>query len=138
MKRILYLALSALLLVACGEKQKEQPDTKTLTLTVSPSSLSFTAEDASTKFISVTTTGSWTATPAGNWIHLDKNSGNGDASISVTMDVNEDQMGRSANILFISSLSGQEKQASVQVSQSANTKPQSVEIVPKPSRFDGI
>ena len=137
MKRILYLALAALLLVACGEKQKEQPDTKTLTLTVSPSSLSFTAEDASTKFISVTTTGSWTATPAGNWIHLDKNSGNGDASISVTVDVNEDPIALSANILFISSLSGQEKQASVQVNQSANTKPQSVEIVPKPSRFDG-
>ena len=137
MKKILYFALSALLLVACGEKQKEQPETKTLTLTVSPSSLSFDAEDKSTKFITVTTTGSWTATPAGNWIHLDKNSGSGNGSVTVTVDAQDEQAGRSANILFISSLSGQEKQASVQVSQKGNNKPQVVEIVPKPAEFDG-
>ena len=109
MKKFLYLALSALLVVACGEKQKEQPETKTLNLTVSPASLDFSAADESHKLINVTTTGSWTATPAGNWIHLDKNSGSGNGSITVTVDENDTDMGRSANVLFISSLSGQEK-----------------------------
>ena len=137
MKKILFFALSALLLVACGEKQKEQPETKTLNLSVSPASLSFEAEDASAKLVNVSTTGSWTATPAESWIHLDKTSGNGNSSITVKVDVQEGQVGRSANILFISSLSGQEKQASVMVSQKANTKPQVVEIVPKPAAFDG-
>ena len=138
MKKILYLALSALLLVACGEKQKEQPESKTLTLTVSPASLSFGAEDASAKLINVSTNGSWVAVPAGNWIHLvDKNSGSGNASVTVKVDAQEEQMGRSANILFIANLSGQEKQASVMVSQDGNTKPAVVEIVPKPAEFDG-
>ena len=138
MKKILYLALSALLLVACGEKQKEQPESKTLTLTVSPASLSFGAEDASAKLINVSTNGSWVAVPAGNWTHLvDKNSGSGNASVTVKVDAQEEQMGRSANILFIANLSGQEKQASVMVSQDGNTKPAVVEIVPKPAEFDG-
>ena len=135
MKKILFFALSALLLVACGEKQKEQPDAGTqLTLTVSPSSLSFTAEDASAKLINVSTTGSWVAVPADNWIHLDKNSGSGNASITVTVSENDQDMARSANILFISSLSGQEKQASVQVSQGGNGKKP---VVPNPAKFDG-
>jgi len=137
MKKILYLALSALLLVACGEKQKEQPESKTLSLSVSPTSLSFNAEDASTKFINVNTNGSWVAVAADGWIHLDKGSGSGNASITVKVDAQEDQMDRSANILFVASLSGQEKQASVTVNQSGNTKPAVVEIVPKPAEFDG-
>ncbi len=136
MKKILYLALSALLLVACGEKQKEQPESKTLTLTVSPASLSFGAEDASAKLINVSTNGSWVAV-ADNWIRLDKNSGTGNASVTVKVDAQEEQMDRSANILFIANLSGQEKQASVMVSQDGNTKPAVVEIVPKPAEFDG-
>ena len=136
MKKILYFVFSALLLVACGEKQKEQP-VASLSLSVNPGSLSFSAVDESHKLINVSTNGSWTATPAGNWIHLDKNSGSGNASITVTVDEQPDQATRSANVLFISSLSGQEKQASVMVSQSGNTKPPVVEIVPNPAAFDG-
>ena len=133
MKKILYFVFSALLLVACGEKQKEQP-VASLSLSVNPGSLSFSAVDESHKLINVSTNGSWTATPAGNWIHLDKNSGSGNASITVTVDENDTDMGRSANILFISSLSGQEKQASVQVSQSGNgRKP----VTPNPADYDG-
>lgn len=136
MKKILYFVFSALLLVACGEKQKEQP-VASLSLSVNPGSLSFSAVDESHKLINVSTNGSWTATPAGNWIHLDKNSGSGNASITVTVDEQPDQATRSANVLFISSLSGQEKQASVMVSQNGNTKPPVVEIVPNPAAFDG-
>lgn len=133
MKKILFFVLSALLLVACGEKQKEQP-VASLSLSVNPGSLSFSAVDESHKLINVSTNGSWTATPAGNWIHLDKNSGNGNASITVTVSENDQDMARSANILFISSLSGQEKQASVQVSQNGNGKKP---VAPNPAKFDG-
>ena len=135
MKKILYLALSALLLVACGEKQKEQPET--LSLSVSPSSLAFSAEDASAKLINVSTNGSWVAVAADSWIRLDKDSGSGNASIAVKVDAQEEQTGRSANIVFVASLGGQEKQASVTVNQSGNIKPVVVEIVPKPAEFDG-
>ncbi|MBO4624096.1 MAG: alpha-amylase [Bacteroidales bacterium] len=134
MRKTICLLSALLLLVACGEKGKEQPETKTLNLTVSPSSLSYSAVDESHKLINVSTTGSWTATPAGNWIHLDKNSGNGSSSVTVTVDENDTDMGRSANILFISSLSGQEKQASVQVSQNGNGKKP---VTPNPAKFDG-
>jgi glycosidase len=85
----------------------------------------------------VSTNGSWVATPAGNWIHLDKSSGSGNASITVTVDEQDDQANRSANILFVASLSSQEKQASVMVNQSGNSKPPVVEIVPQPAAFDG-
>ena len=135
MKKILSFALSALLLVACGEKQKEP--TTTLNLSVTPSSLSYAAVDESHKLINVSTNGSWVATPAGNWIHLDKSSGSGNASITVTVDEQDDQANRSANILFVASLSSQEKQASVMVNQSGNSKPPVVEIVPQPAAFDG-
>ena len=138
MKKILFFALSALLVVSCGEKQKEQPETRTLTLSVSPASLSFQAEDASAKLINISTNGEWVAVAADKWIHLDKNSGTGNASITVKVDVNPDNaFSRSANILFISSLSGQEKQASVMVHQDENAKPAVVEIVPRPAEFDG-
>ena len=135
MRKTICLLSALLLLVACGEKGKEQPETKTLNLTVSPSSLSYSAVDESHKLINVSTTGSWTATPAGNWIHLDKNSDNGSSSVTVTVDENDTDMGRSANILFISSLSGQEKQASVQVSQNGNGKKP---VTPNPAKFDGL
>ena len=135
MKRILYLALSALLLAACGETEKEKPVVTELTLSVSPTTpISFQAKDESTKFITITTTGSWTATPAANWIHLDKNTGSGDGSISVTVEENTEDLIRNANILIISSLSGQERQASVQVKQSGNGRKA---VEPKPAAFDG-
>lgn len=136
MNKYLWIVLAAVTLVACGEKQKEQPESKRLTLTVSPASLSFGAEDASAKLINVSTNGSWVAV-ADNWIRLDKNSGTGNASVTVKVDAQEDQMDRSANILFIANLSGQEKQASVKVSQDGNTRPQTVAVIPHPADFDG-
>ena len=137
MRKTLVLALLALLTLSCGETKKDPDPTTTLSLTVSPTSLSFKAEDSSNKLVTITTTGSWVATPADNWIHLDKTSGSGNGSVTVTVDTQEDQINRSANILFISSLSGQEVSASVTVSQAANSKPQVVEVVPKPASFDG-
>jgi len=137
MKKTLVLALLALLTLSCGESRKEPEPTVTLSLSVSPASLSFKAEDTANKLVTVTTNGSWVATPADNWIHLDKTSGTGNSSVTVTVDAQPEAINRSANILFISSLSGQEKTASVMVSQEGNSKPPVVEIVPEPTAFDG-
>ena len=78
--------LSALpVLCSCGESAKTVPDT----LTVSPASLSFSAEDASVKLISITTAGGWTASASDSWIRLNQTSGTGNATLNVTADVND-------------------------------------------------
>ena len=131
MKKIFPLVmLLAVLLTACTPKQKEEA----LTLSVSPSTLAFKASDQSTKFVSVSTNGSWTATPAGDWIHLSATSGTGDGSISVTVSANEEDMGRSANILVIASNASKEQSASVQVTQDPSGNHS---IVPAPTPFAG-
>ena len=64
-------------------------------LTVSPESLSFEAEDTSVKLVYVTTEKDWTATPSDNWIHMEKTSGTGKATLAVKVDANtgEDRTG---------------------------------------------
>ena len=64
-------------------------------LTVSPESLSYEAEDPSVKLVYVTTEKDWTATPSGGWIHMEKTSGTGKATLAVSVDPNtgEDRTG---------------------------------------------
>ena len=64
-------------------------------LTVSPESLSYEAEDTSVKLVYVTTEKDWTATPSAGWIHMEKTSGTGKATLAVKVDVNtgEDRTG---------------------------------------------
>jgi len=78
--------LSALpVLYTCGESAKTVPDT----LTVSPASLSFSAEDVSVKLLSIATAGGWTASASDSWIHLNQTSGTGKATLNVTADTND-------------------------------------------------
>ena len=64
-------------------------------LTVSPESLSYEAEDTSVKLVYVTTEKDWTATPSAGWIHMEKTSGTGKATLAVKVDANtgEDRTG---------------------------------------------
>jgi len=131
MKKILHLLLPlALLVAACNPGQTDSA----LTLSLSTTQLDFKASDASTKFVSVSTNGSWTATPAGDWIHLSATSGTGDGSISVTVSENEENITRSANILIIASNKSKEQTASVQVTQAGSGQET---LVPQPAAFDG-
>ena len=100
MKKFRYILLAALLLVAqsCGEKKPPQPEPATLS--VSPTSLSFTADDSSNKLLLVTTTASWNASASASWIHLDKTSGVNGGSITVTVDANEGVDDRNGTISF--------------------------------------
>ena len=132
MKKTLTFAVMALLLMGCDMTNKNGTEAAEPTLTVSPQELSFQAEDSSNKLVAITTNGSWTATPAADWLHVNPTSGTGNGSVAVTVDPADGN--RSANILVISSLDGKEKQASVNVSQRGNGK---VAVVPQPVAFDG-
>ena len=98
------------------------------TLTVSPASLSFEAEDASTMLVYVTTGGDWTASASPSWIHLDKASGTGKGSVGVTVEANPGE-DRTGTISF----SGAEN-ATVAVSQKGRNI---VTLTPIADAFDG-
>ena len=97
MKNLRFLAIAALLVVGIACDKKIKPDA-TPTLTVSPTELSFTADDPSNKMVLVTTTDSWNASASADWIHLDKLSGNASGSIAVSVDPNEDTSDRTGTI----------------------------------------
>ena len=131
MKKILTLLLPfALLWAACTPKQEEQ----TLSLSLSTAQLDFKAADASAKFVSVSTVAAWTATPAADWIHLDKVSGSGDGSITVTVDENKESGAREADIVVSASQGAQQKTAQVKVRQAGSGQET---LVPQPAAFDG-
>ena len=113
-----------MLVVSCGDKNQKEPDT----LSVSPTELAFTAEDASTRLFSVKSTAAWTASATSDWIHLDKTSGSGNASLSVTVSANDGD-DREGSI----SVKGAQD-ATVKVTQSGNKV---TYLVAEPAAFDG-
>ena len=97
-------------------------------LTVSPESLSFEAEDTSVKLVYVTTEKDWTATPSDRWIHMEKTSGTGKATLAVSVDTNtgEDRTGSIA-------VKGS-KNVTVTITQKGKNI---IQIVANPDSFDG-
>ncbi|MBR6858756.1 MAG: alpha-amylase [Bacteroidales bacterium] len=124
---LLPLVAAFFLTVSCDPTKKNDPETQD-TLTVSPSSLDFEAEDASTKFVSITTEKDWTATPSNPWIHLEKTSGTGRGTLAVTVDANTGE-DRSGSITVKGS-----KTETVSVTQKGKNI---VAIVANPDPFDG-
>ena len=99
------------------------------TLTVSPESVAFEAEDASVKFVYVTTEGDWTASLSGAWMHLEKSSGSGKGVLALSVDANpgEDRTGTVT-------VKAGSKTVSVAVSQKGRNI---VTVVANPDSFDG-
>ena len=126
-KYIPILPLVAALFVTFSCGPKDEPIVQD-TLTVSPSSLEFEAEDKSVKLVNITTNGDWKATPSNSWIHMEKTSGTGKASLTVTVDANQGE-DRSGSI----SVTGAQS-ASVTVTQKGRNI---VTIVANPDTFDG-
>ena len=130
MKRILLPILTflaaLLVLFSCDPtKNKQEPQD---TLTVSPASLEFEAEDASSKLVYVTTEKDWTATPSASWIHMEKTSGTGKANLAVKVDANTGE-DRSGSI----SVKGSNT-VSIAVTQKGKNI---VTVVANPDSFDG-
>ena len=123
----LLASLAALLVLFSCDPTKNKPEVQD-TLTVSPASLDFEAEDASTKLVYVTTEKDWTATPSAPWIHMEKTSGTGKATLAVTVDTNTGE-DRSGSI----SVKGSST-VSVAVSQKGKNI---VTVVANPDSFDG-
>ena len=126
---ILPLVAALFLTFSCDPTQikPEQPEEND-TLTVSPESLSFEAEDASVKLAYVTTGKDWTATPSAEWIHMEKTSGTGKGTLAVTVDANTGQ-DRSGSITVKGS-----NTVTVAVAQKGKNI---VNIVASPDSFDG-
>ena len=118
--------LAAFFLAASCDPTATKPEVQD-TLTVSPSSLSFEAEDSSNKLVNIVTNGDWKASPSESWIHMEKTSGTGKASVAVTVDANPGE-DRTGSISFTGAQS-----ASVSVAQKGKNI---VTIVANPDAFD--
>jgi len=122
---LLPLAAAILLCVSCDPKKEPVVQD---TLTVSPTSLSFEAEDGTVKLVNITTAGDWTASPSADWIVMQKTSGTGNASVSVQVKPNP-EADRTGTIAF----SGADK-VTVTVEQKGRNI---VTIAANPDAFDG-
>ena len=125
MKKFFFLAIILTLAAACQPKEKEE----SLTFSVTPDSISFSGEDSSSKFITVSTNGDWTASTQASWLQLDKASGSGSAAISVSADPNPDNSARSAEVTVKAVKGSVQQSFTVAVSQSSSEK---IAIVPAP------
>ena len=122
---ILPLVAALFLFVSCDPI--EEPVVND-TLTVSPEALSFEAEDASVKLVYVTTEKDWTATPSAGWIHMEKTSGTGKATLAVSVETNTGE-DRTGSITVKGS-----NTVTVSVSQKGKNI---VNVVASPDSFDG-
>ena len=123
---ILPLVAAFFLSVSCDPTNKEPVPTDTLT--VSPESIAFEAEDTSTKLVYVTTEKDWTATPSAGWIHMEKTSGTGKATLAVSVDANQGE-DRTGSITVKGS-----NTVTIAVSQKGRNI---IQIVANPDAFDG-
>ena len=127
MKRIFWILVAAVCLAACGEKVNPEPQDS---VSVSVNSIAFTEEDGSTKFISVTASGDWSAAVSDRWIYATPTSGTGNGSITVKADPNTAEGARTGKI----TVSSGSASAVVTVTQDGSGK---VTLVANPAPFDG-
>ena len=125
MKKFWILILTVAAFAACEPKPAEEP----LSLTVTPTELSFAGEDNSFQPVVINTNGTWTATPSAEWVHLDKTSGSSKGSVTVSVAANDGNNARSATINVVSNLEGKQQTASVTVNQGSSEK---IPVVPNP------
>ena len=107
MKRLHFVFLAALasaVLAGCGGPGggKDDPTPQTVSITVSPTTLSFNTSESSTQSLSVSSNGKWTVSveSGGSWCRPDVYSGNGNATVQVTAVANNTTEPRSTAITF--------------------------------------
>lgn len=134
MKKYFWIVFAAWALAACGGKDTPQP-TESLTLSVAPQELSFSATESVSKLVVVTSNGDWTASSTESWIHVNSGSGSGKGSFSVSVDVQDKAEDRSGSVQVSASKGSDSKAATISVKQSGAVV--SVDVVPAPAAFDG-
>ena len=128
MKRALaLLCAAAALILSCSPKENPEPPVVQESLTVSPASLSFSADGTQVEKVAVTASGAWTASAGSSWIKVEPASGSGNASVNVSASYNAMEK-RSGKITFkLGSLSRE-----VTVSQAEAEATQEVPVEPNP------
>ncbi len=131
----LFGAFVALLLgaAACDPSGKEKPQAS-VTVSVTPGALSFTAAGSEEQTLSVKADGRWTSSKSDNWVTLSPDSGNGDAEVKVKSARNTGKA-RSLTIAFTGSDSSSGK--TVTVSQDAYEEASETPLSPEADAFDG-
>lgn len=129
MKKLKYylMLLAGAVLLACGPGNKQTNEEVSLSL--APSALVFEDQDASHKFVTVTTSADWTASVPDSWVVLSKTSGQGNGSFSVSVKDNDTGNGRSSVI----TVKAGSKSETVTVAQGEEL----AQLVPAPAAFDG-
>ena len=127
------MLIAALQVFSCKEKE---PEIVQQTLSVSPMSVSFDPEDASAKLVNVSSNAGWSVAVSDNWIKVDKSSGDGNASVTVTVQPNtgEDRSGT----ITIKGVSSATVKAASDVTVTVSQKGRNITVVvPTPASFDG-
>lgn len=119
---------------ACDPDEPQKPDTPAITVSVSPTALSFAAENAPAQNVSVSSSGSWKVVPGDSWFTVSPLSGSGSGSLQVS--VNRNASGTRTASFTVTGTDGKNSET-VTVTQAGYVAPQPVPIVPSPAAFDG-
>ncbi len=110
-----FAAIAAMALAGC---QKNEEEAGNISISVTPTSLTFEAKDAPSQTVSLTATRKWHVEDIPDWVALDVNSGNGSSSAqTITVSV-DDNPGYNHEGEIVFSIGA--KKASVQVAQAGS------------------
>lgn len=121
-------------MVACGKNETPGGVTPGTTdaVSVTPTSLNFTADGTQTESVTVTASGAWTSSKSANWITVDPSSGSGNATVTVSAAFNGGDA-RKGTVTFKVGAASQQ----LSVSQAADSPAEETSVEPKPATFDG-
>lgn len=121
--------------ISCNPPEPDQPTTP-VTLTATPSSLTFTSDGSQSLSVSISTGSdvSWSVSSSASWLSLSPSSGTGPASVSVSAYRNTGEA-RTATVKFTSH--DGTATASVEISQDKVQEAVTEDIVPAADAFDG-
>ena len=106
--KLFFCVILSLSMIACN---RPEPEKETITVTVSPTALSFAAEGG-TETLSVSSNGLWYVRPEASWIGVSASSGSGNGLVEVTVQPNAGEL-RSGSVVFETA----DRKTSVSVSQ---------------------
>lgn len=95
----------------------------TPTLAVSPTSFPNVKTDGESMAVTVTSNTTWTVTTSASWIHANKTSGNGDASVTFTVDANSGTAARTATATVTTATGTTPITQTITFTQGAGAKP---------------
>lgn len=119
---------------ACGKNETPGGVTPGTTdaVSVTPTSLNFTADGTQTESVTVTASGAWTSSKSANWITVNPSSGSGNATVTVSAAFNGGDA-RKGTVTFKVGAASQQ----LSVSQAADSPAEETSVEPQPATFDG-